>query len=198
VYLGLEANNITLLQCTFLNNTNAGIFISGGRSNNFIGCDFEGNNYGVQVSGAVSGIGTKALNIQGCYFEGNTTYEIIVEKHTALAGLPEQINIKGNYFCGISGKATTAIGVVDVNTLDVFENDFDNQGVAYTNSLTVSGTGTVSGITLSGTVTTSGNLTLGGALDLSSPPAIGGTVPNEITGTTITATKYVGIDGGSF
>ena len=39
----------------------------------------------------------------------------------------------------------------------------------------VSGTGTVSGISLSGTVTTTGNLTLGGTLDLSSPPAIGGT-----------------------
>jgi hypothetical protein len=39
----------------------------------------------------------------------------------------------------------------------------------------VSGTGTVSGISLSGTVTSSGNLTLGGTLDLSSPPAIGGT-----------------------
>ena len=57
----------------------------------------------------------------------------------------------------------------------------------------VSGTGTVSGITLSGTVTSSGNLTLGGALDLSSPPAIGGTLANTITGTTITATtKFVG------
>ena len=42
----------------------------------------------------------------------------------------------------------------------------------------VGGTGTVSGISLSGTVTSSGNLTLGGALDLSSPPAIGGTTPN--------------------
>jgi hypothetical protein len=42
----------------------------------------------------------------------------------------------------------------------------------------VSGTGTVSGISLSGTVTNSGNLTLGGTLDLSSPPAIGGTTPN--------------------
>jgi hypothetical protein len=42
----------------------------------------------------------------------------------------------------------------------------------------VSGTGTVSGISLSGTVTSSGNLTLGGALDLSAPPAIGGTTPN--------------------
>lgn len=57
----------------------------------------------------------------------------------------------------------------------------------------VSGTGTVSGITLSGTVTSSGNLTLGGTLDLSTPPAIGGTTPNTITGTTITAnTKFVG------
>lgn len=56
----------------------------------------------------------------------------------------------------------------------------------------VSGTGTVSGISLSGTVTSSGNLTLGGTLDLSSPPAIGGTTPAAITGTTITAnTKFV-------
>ncbi len=42
----------------------------------------------------------------------------------------------------------------------------------------VSGTGTVNGITLTGTVTSSGSLTLGGTLDLSSPPAIGGTTPN--------------------
>jgi hypothetical protein len=56
----------------------------------------------------------------------------------------------------------------------------------------VSGTGTVSGISLSGTVTSSGSLTLGGTLDLSSPPVIGGTTPNTITGSTITAnTKFV-------
>jgi hypothetical protein len=64
----------------------------------------------------------------------------------------------------------------------------------YTGSVTsVSGTGTVSGISLSGTVTSSGSLTLGGSLDLSTPPAIGGTTANTITGTTITAsTKFVG------
>jgi hypothetical protein len=57
----------------------------------------------------------------------------------------------------------------------------------------VSGTGTVSGISLSGTVTSSGNLTLGGTLDLSAPPAIGGTTANTVRGTTITATtKFVG------
>jgi hypothetical protein len=57
----------------------------------------------------------------------------------------------------------------------------------------VGGTGTVSGISLSGTVTSSGNLTLGGTLDLSAPPAIGGTTANTIRGTTITATTgFVG------
>jgi hypothetical protein len=61
---------------------------------------------------------------------------------------------------------------------------------AATGSVTsVGGTGTVSGISLSGTVTTSGNLTLGGTLDLSAPPAIGGTTANTITGTTITASS---------
>jgi hypothetical protein len=65
----------------------------------------------------------------------------------------------------------------------------------------VSGTGTVSGISLSGTVTSSGSLTLGGTLNLSSPPAIGGTTPNAVTGTTITAAtgfvseNYLGLPG---
>jgi hypothetical protein len=39
---------------------------------------------------------------------------------------------------------------------------------------------------------------LGGTLDLSSPPVIGNTAPAAITGTTITATAYVGINGGVF
>jgi hypothetical protein len=63
---------------------------------------------------------------------------------------------------------------------------------AATGSVTsVGGTGTVSGISLSGTVTTSGNLTLGGTLDLSAPPAIGGTTANTIRGSTVTATTKV-------
>jgi hypothetical protein len=57
----------------------------------------------------------------------------------------------------------------------------------------VAGTGTVNGLTLTGTVTSSGSLTLGGTLDLSSPPAIGGTAAAAVTGTTITAsTRFVG------
>jgi len=63
-----------------------------------------------------------------------------------------------------------------------------------TGTVTSVGTaGTVSGITLTGgPITSTGTITLGGTLDLSSPPAIGGTTPNTITGTTITAnTKFV-------
>lgn len=52
----------------------------------------------------------------------------------------------------------------------------------------VGGTGSVNGLTLTGTVTTSGNLTLGGTLDLSSPPAIGETTASTVRGTTVTAT----------
>jgi hypothetical protein len=50
----------------------------------------------------------------------------------------------------------------------------------------VGGTGTVNGLSLSGTVTSSGNLTLGGTLDLSSPPAIGGTAAAAVSATTLT------------
>ena len=61
----------------------------------------------------------------------------------------------------------------------------------------VGGTGTVSGISLSGTVTSSGNLTLGGTLDLSSPPAIGGTAPNTITGTVVRASNGIIVNSKS-
>jgi hypothetical protein len=54
----------------------------------------------------------------------------------------------------------------------------------------VGGTGTVSGISLSGTVTSSGDLTLGGSLDLSAPPVIGGVTPNIATFTTANATTF--------
>ena len=101
-----------------------------------------------------------------------------------------------------SGGTTPAISMAAANTstngylTSTDWNTFNSKGTGSVTS--VSGTGTVSGISLSGTVTTSGSLTLGGTLDLSSPPAIGGTTPAAITGTTITATNYVGISGGTF
>ena len=52
----------------------------------------------------------------------------------------------------------------------------------------VGGTGTVNGLTLTGTVTSTGNLTLGGTLNLSSPPTIGGGTPAAGTFTNLTST----------
>jgi hypothetical protein len=73
-------------------------------------------------------------------------------------------------------------------------NTFNGKGSGTVTS--VGGTGTVNGITLTGTVTSTGSLTLGGTLDLSAPPAIGGTTPNTGKFTTLTATS--GISGGAF
>jgi len=61
-------------------------------------------------------------------------------------------------------------------------NTFNGKGSGSVTS--VSGTGTVSGISLSGTVTSSGSITLGGSLDLSSPPTIGNTTRNTAAFTT--------------
>jgi trimeric autotransporter adhesin len=93
--------------------------------------------------------------------------------------------------------SSTQVPVVTVDTYGRVTN-ITTAAIGGGTVTSVSGTGTVNGITLTGTVTTSGSLTLGGTLDLSSPPAIGGTTPNTITGTTITATNYVGISGGTF
>jgi hypothetical protein len=95
---------------------------------------------------------------------------------------------RGNILPSYSGNAGKVLAV------NVGATDAEWIAAGGTGTVTsVGGTGTVNGISLSGTVTTSGNLTLGGTLDLSSPPAIGGTTPAAITGTTVTAnTKFSG------
>jgi len=108
----------------------------------------------------------------------------------------------------ISFAAPNALAASYVITLP--PNDGDNGQVLTTNGSgvttwttngvgtvsSVGGTGTVSGISLSGTVTSSGTLTLGGALDLSSPPAIGGTAPAGGAFTSLAATS-VGVTNTS-
>jgi len=81
-----------------------------------------------------------------------------------------------------SGGATPAISIPAATTsvngylTSTDWTTFNGKGSGTVTS--VGSTGTVNGITLTGTVTSSGNLTLGGTLDLSSPPIIGGTAPN--------------------
>jgi hypothetical protein len=145
----------------------------------------------------LTGLGTMAeqaannVNITGGSISGTTISGVVT-------------SVSGTAPIASSGGATPAIsipqatgsvdGYLSATDWTTFNNKTSNVGTV----TSVSGTGTVSGISLSGTVTDSGNLTLGGSLDLSSPPAIGGSVPNAITGTTITASQYVNVGGGNF
>jgi len=112
---------------------------------------------------------------------------------TSVTGTSPVVSSGGNTPAISMPAATTSVnGYLTSTDWTTFNNKSNTSGTV----TSVSGTGTVSGISLSGTVTTTGSLTLGGTLDLSSPPVIGGTTPNTITGTTITATT--GIFGGTF
>jgi hypothetical protein len=98
-----------------------------------------------------------------------------------------------------SGGATPAISMAAATTsvsgylTSTDWNTFNGKGSGSVTS--VGGTGTVNGLSLSGTVTSSGSLTFGGTLDLSSPPAIGGTAAAEGTFTTLTSTGQTSLGG---
>jgi hypothetical protein len=133
-----------------------------------IGTGLSGTSYNgstavtIANTGVLSNIAGTAINVSGA--TGNVTIT-----NTA----PDQVVTL------TQGGTTTITGTYPNFTISSADQ--------YAGTVTsVGGTGTVSGITLSGTVTTSGNLTLGGALDLSSPPAIGGTTPNTGRFTTLT------------
>lgn len=134
------------------------------------GTNLSGTATGLSIGGnaATATTATKATNIVGGA-SGSVLYQTAADTTAFLAaGTNGQVLTLA---AGVPSWATPTTGTVT----------------------SVGGTGTVSGITLSGTVTSSGNLTLGGALDLSSPPVIGGTTPAAITGTTVTATtKFSG------
>ena len=131
----------------------------------------KSNTNGTVTSVAALTLGTTGTDLTSTVATGTTTPVITLNVPTA------------------SASNRGALSSTDWTT---FNNKTSNTGTV----TSVSGTGTVSGISLSGTVTTTGSLTLGGTLDLSAPPVIGGTTPNTITGTTITATT--GIFGGTF
>jgi hypothetical protein len=133
----------------------------------------KSNTNGTVTSVAALTIGTTGTDLSSTVATGTTTPVITLQVPTASA---------------------TNRGALSAADWTTFNNKTSNTGTV----TSVSGTGTVNGLTLTGTVTTTGSLTLGGTLDLSSPPAIGGTTAAAITGTTITATKYVGVSGGTF
>jgi hypothetical protein len=147
---------------------------SGGGGGTVTSVDVSGGTTGLTTSGGpVTTSGTVTLAGTLAVANGGTAATTAAGARTSI--LPS--------YAGNAGKVLAVnTGATDVEYIAA-------GGVGTVTS--VSGTGTVNGLSLSGTVTSSGNLTLGGTLDLSAPPAIGGTTPAAITGTTVTATTLV-------
>jgi len=184
------------------------------------GSQFSITNTGVSAAtyGSASSVPTIAVNAQGQITSASNTSIAIDANQITSGTLPVANGGTGattltGYVKGSGTSALTAASTIPTTDLSgtISNAQLANSAITINGTSTslggsinvgtvtsVSGAGTVNGLTLTGTVTASGNLTLGGTLDLSSPPAIGGTAPNAITGTTITATNYVGISGGTF
>jgi hypothetical protein len=126
------------------------------------------NPQGTVTSVAALTLGTTGTDLSSTVATGTTTPVITLQVPTA------------------SATNRGALSAADWTT-------FNNKGSGTVTS--VGGTGTVNGLTLTGTVTSSGNLTLGGTLDLSSPPAIGSTAANTGSFTSLACTSVT--DTGS-
>ena len=190
---GSGSFQVALVQGTALGGTDSNVKLTSATNGNILTYD-GGNGYwkntdltagtGISVSKSVNGVLTVTNTSPS---SGGTV--------TSVTGTAPVVSSGGNTPAISMPAATTSVnGYLTSTDWTTFNNKTSNTGTV----TSVSGTGTVSGISLSGTVTTTGSLTLGGTLDLSSPPAIGGTTAAAITGTTITGTKFVGISGGTF
>ena len=188
---GSGSFQVALVQGTALGGTDSNVKLTSATNGNILTYD-GGNGYwkntdltagtGISVSKSVNGVLTVTNTSPS---SGGTV--------TSVTGTAPVVSSGGNTPAISMPAATTSVnGYLTSTDWTTFNNKTSNTGTV----TSVSGTGTVSGISLSGTVTTTGSLTLGGTLDLSAPPVIGGTTPNTITGTTITATT--GIFGGTF
>jgi hypothetical protein len=154
--------------------------------------DGSGGTTGLSLSGGpITASGTLTLGGTLAVANGGTGSTTAGDALTALGAYPASnpsgftsntgtvTDVTGTAPVVSSGGTTPAISMAAATTsVDGYLsstdwNTFNGKGTVSS----VSGTGTVNGLSLSGTVTTTGNLTLGGTLDLASPPAIGGTTP---------------------
>jgi hypothetical protein len=138
---------------------------------------------GTVTSVAPITLGTAGTDLASSVATGTTTPVITLNVPSASASARGALSSADwSTFNGKQAALVSGTSIKTVNGTSLLGSGDVGVGVT-----SVSGTGSASGLSLSGTVTTSGNLTLGGALDLSSPPAIGGTSAAAITGTTLTA-----------
>ena len=154
---------------------------------------------GTVTSVAALTLGTTGTDVSSTVATGTTTPVITLNIPTASASNRGALSSTDwSTFNGKQAALVSGTSIKTVNSTSLLGSGDVSVGVT-----SVGGTGTVSGLSLSGTVTSTGNLTLGGTLDLSSPPAIGGTAAAAISATTLTfkdpreAIYNIGTTGGT-
>jgi hypothetical protein len=181
-------------QITSATNTNIAIDATAITSGTIDSARISGNYSGITGVGTLTNL-TVSNTISGSISGNAATATSATSATTATTATNLAGGATGSVPYQSGAGATTFVGIGSTGQVLTVAGGVPTWATPTTGTVTSVGTaGTVNGLTLTGgPITGSGTITLGGTLDLSSPPTIGNTTANTITGTTVTATtKFVG------
>jgi hypothetical protein len=184
-------------QVTSASNANIAIAASQVTSGTIDSARISGSYTGITAVGTLSGL-TVSSTITGSISGNAATATTAISATSATTATNLAGGATGSLPYQSGAGATTFLAAGSNGQVLTLASGVPSWATPTTGTVTSVGTaGTVNGLTLTGgPITGSGTITLGGTLDLSAPPAIGGTTANTVRGTTITATT--GFVGSNF